>query len=450
MSLILTGREAIDAADAGGKARALAAAEQAGLPVPPWFVVSGDALAAAIAAVGAGPPSRAADVHAGPQRADTFLAAGIEDALRRLSPSGELLAVRSSASDEDGAQHSFAGQLETFLNVPPSGVPDRVQAVWRSGFSDRILAYRRERALGGQPRPPSVLVQRMVRARTAGVAFSADPVSGRRGVAVVSAVFGLGSAIVSGEADADTWHVDRRGAIFHRHVAAKRRMHVADAAAPGGTRSAEVPDTDAERPSLDDGEVRAVADLARRCARLLGRPQDIEWAFEDDRLLLLQSRPITSLESVPDPDGVLGIWDNSNIVESYSGVTTPLTFSFAREIYEHVYRQFCRLMRVPEPVIGRHGDTFRNMLGLVRGRLYYNLLNWYRVLALLPGFTLNRRFMEQMMGVKEALPPALADEIARSNTQGRSPTPSMWPGRCPASSPATSRSSAASGRSLSG
>ena len=119
---------------------------------------------------------------------------------------------------------------------------------------------------------------------------------------------------------------------------------------------------------------------------------------------LLQSRPITSLQALPDPDAPLTIWDNSNIVESYSGVTTPLTFSFARDAYQHVYQQFCRMMGVPEREITQHEETFANMLGLVRGRLYYNLLNWYRMLALLPGYRSNRRFMEQMMGVKEPLP----------------------------------------------
>ena len=77
------------------------------------------------------------------------------------------------------------------------------------------------------------------------------------------------------------------------------------------------------------------------------------------------------------------------------------------------------MMAVPEPVIAEHDETFHNMLGLVRGRLYYNLLNWYRMLALLPGFQINRRFMEQMMGVKEPLPEALADEVARSVRRGR-------------------------------
>ena len=122
--------------------------------------------------------------------------------------------------------------------------------------------------------------------------------------------------------------------------------------------------------------------------------------------------------------GVRRIWDNSNIIESYNGVVSPLTFSFAREAYAGVYRQFCRMLRVPAPVIAAHDDLFGNMLGLVRGRVYYNLLNWYRLLALLPGFAANRRFMEQMMGVREtrsaeafALRGAAADGSATASAE---------------------------------
>jgi pyruvate,water dikinase len=256
-----------------------------------------------------------------------------------------------------------------------------------------------------------------VNPRAAGVAFGADPVSGRAGIAVVTAVPGLGSAIVSGEADADTWLIDRAGRIVERRIGRKHRMHVADPAAPGGVRTADVPDHVADSPALTDAEVEQVAALTRSAGRYFGRPQDVEWAIVD-RLVLLQSRPITSTRALTDPDAQLTIWDNSNIVESYSGVTTPLTFSFAREIYEYVYRQFCRMMGVPEHVIAAQDDTFRNMLGLIRGRLYYNLLSWYRVLAMLPGYRINRRFMEQMMGVKEPLPAALSSDIERETRRG--------------------------------
>lgn len=369
-------QDADDAAPIGGKARALARAIRAGLSVPSWFAITTDAW------------TPDGDLLPDARRE-------LADAIARLCPRGETVAVRSSASDEDGADQSFAGQLETFLSVAPADIEARVMDVCRSGFSDRVMAYRREHGLTGAPKPPGVLVERMVAAKAAGVAFSADPVSGRRGVAVVSAVRGLGDALVSGEADADTWTVDRRGAIVDRRLAA------------GST-----------SPILDDDQIVSVARLARAAARHFQRPQDIEWAIDADGLWLLQSRPITSIAALPDPDGLRTIWDNSNIVESYSGVTTPLTFSFASEIYEHVYRQFCRLMRVPERAIADNDDTFRNMLGLIRGRLYYNLLNWYRMLALLPGYQSNRRFMEQMMGVREPLPDDVAVQIKSSAPVG--------------------------------
>lgn len=157
-----------------------------------------------------------------------------------------------------------------------------------------------------------------------------------------------------------------------------------------------------------------IAELARKASRHFGKPQDIEWAIERGRLYLLQSRPITALQTLPDPAGERNLWDNSNIAESYGGITTPLTFSFARRAYESVYREFCRILRVSESVIQDNDTTFRRMLGLIRGRVYYNLFSWYRVLALLPGFTVNRQFMEQMMGVKEGLP----DEIVKELTGG--------------------------------
>jgi phosphohistidine swiveling domain-containing protein len=248
-----------------------------------------------------------------------------------------------------------------------------------------------------------------VNAEVSGVAFSADPVSGRRSLAVVSAVPGLGTALVGGEAAADVFKVDRGGATVDRAIVRKNISHVFDPATYEGVSEFSLSEAEGLKPTLTDKKAAAIADLARRAAHAFGRPQDIEWAIEGENLFLLQSRPITTLGDLPDPEGALNLWDNSNITESYNGVTTPLTFSFARYIYEGVYRQFCVILRVPKAKIASNDRTFRLMLGLIRGRVYYNLLNWYRVLSLLPGFTVNRHLMEQMMGVRESLP----DEIAR-------------------------------------
>lgn len=347
----------------GGKGAALARLGEREFEIPPWLAVPPEAL---------------------------WTADELEDALRMLGNGP--FAVRSSGTMEDGAGHSFAGQFESHLEVRAPDVPAKIAEVRASASSAAIQAYCRERGLPA-PSVPTVLVQRMIAPRCAGVAFSADPVSGKRGMAVVSAVSGTGEKLVSGEVDGEDWRISRSNEI-------------------------------AERPQtslLSDSEAIAVSSLAGDCEIACGRPQDIEWAIDGaGKLWLLQSRPITTLGLTPDPDDTLRVWDNSNIAESYGGVTTPLTFSFARRIYESAYREFCTLMSVPRDRIERSDDVFPQMLGLIRGRVYYNLVSWYRVLALLPGFQLNRGFMEQMMGVREPMPDEIVRKIVAENTGSRS------------------------------
>jgi rifampicin phosphotransferase len=408
----------------GGKALALLRLEGAGLPIPPWFVISPSAFRTSISreqieVLTSDRPERMNSELISLKPSDEILRE-VEEALRNLGCDRSRLAVRSSAVDEDGSQHSFAGQFDTFLFVDPKEISRNISAVWRSGFSEHLLEYRRQHGLSSSTMAaPAVLVQKMVNAEVSGVAFSADPVSGRRSLAIVSAVPGLGTALVGGEAAADVFKVDRGGAVVDRTIVRKNISHVFDPTADEGVSEATLSEAEGLKPALTDKQAVAVADLARRAAHAIGRPQDIEWAIEGGKLFLLQSRPITTLSYLPDPEGALNLWDNSNITESYNGVTTPLTFSFARYIYEGVYRQFCVILRVPEAKIAANERTFSRMLGLIRGRVYYNLLNWYRVLALLPGFTLNRHLMEQMMGVRESLPDEIVRELGRAGTRER-------------------------------
>lgn len=388
--------------DCGGKVRSLAALDGIAA-IPAWFALTPDAFTES-----ATETERGFDLDH--LSVSETVNAELEAALTKLSPDGWPLAVRSSASDEDGAQHSFAGQLESELNVSLADVRGAIVAVWRSGFSTRLLEYRRSLGLGPAS-PPAVLVQRMVRADVAGVAFSADPVTGEA-VAVIAAVPGLGESLVSGERDGDTYRVTGQ--------------RVTAVATPEGG-------------VLTDARALEVAQLARRCEAHFSVPnravpQDIEWAFQGDQLFLLQSRPITTINRagssavISSPitssaaaieTGETVIWDNSNIIESYSGMTTPLTYSFARRAYSAVYKQFCGLLGVRAGKIADNAARFETMIGLIRGRIYYNLSNWYRLLALLPGFTLNRTLMEQMMGVSEALPADLEREIASGQKTSR-------------------------------
>jgi len=413
---LVTPEEAAESDRIGGKARALAELHEADCPVPEWVVLTPAACTESLTEaqrqrLDAGPPLDGALEDLQPSGA---VRRAVEEAMGVLfndaMPESERrVAVRSSALDEDAAEHSFAGQLESYLFVPPAEVPARVADVWRSAFRESVLEYRRAQGLPVVPEPPAVLLQRMVRPDRAGVAFSADPSSGRRGVAVVSAVRGVGTALVDGDVDGDTYRVDRTGTVQERTIHPQSRAARLDPEAADGLRWDKL-EEGGEQPVLTDEEACAVADLARRAECYFDRPQDVEWAWADGTLYLLQSRPITKLAGRPDPDGPVHVWDNSNIAESYSGVTTPLTFSFARHAYEEVYRGFYRVMGVPQSKIEERADTFRTMIGLIRGRIYYNLLSWYDSLSLLPGFRFNRAFMEDMMGVDEQLPEDLLPE----------------------------------------
>ena len=422
MTFVLSFPDGVDLGRMGGKAAALSSLSGTGLKIPAWFVIAPEAFEA-----GLSPDQRRALLQAEDQEElRTFfdrvspapgVMAEVEERFAALELDTRFVAVRSSGVQEDGVEHSFAGQFDSFLFVTRERLPARIIDVWKSGFSERVLAYRRENRLEGLPQAPAVLVQEMVDSEVSGVAFSTDPVTGRRSVAVVSALRGLGTALVGGDADADTWRVHFDGTILERDIVAKHLAHRPAPDSPEGFAAQAIAEPAASAPALTDEQAARVAELARRAERHFGRPQDIEWAMRGGELYLLQSRPITSLATIPDPDGVRAIWDNSNIVESYSGITTPLTFSFALHAYEGVYREFCRLLGVTGEKIAANDLTFRRMLGLVRGRVYYNLLNWYRVIALLPGYTFNRRFMEQMMGVRESLP---ADITAAASSASRS------------------------------
>ena len=127
-----------------------------------------------------------------------------------------------------------------------------------------------------------------------------------------------------------------------------------------------------------------------------GAPLDIEFSFSQGQIYFLQARPITSLKKKDNRR----VWDNSNIAESYSGVTTPLTFSFIRKAYYAVYWQFCETLGIPRKTIFKNRNVLENMLGLIQGRVYYNLLNWYELVSMMPGFEYNKGFMEQMMGLQ--------------------------------------------------
>ncbi|MEP5758226.1 MAG: PEP/pyruvate-binding domain-containing protein [Litoreibacter sp.] len=357
--------DSTDPVRVGGKGASLARLVASGFNPPAFFVIAADAF-----------------VDGKPRDG---LPNAVRDALKTIGPGP--YAVRSSGHGEDGEEHSHAGQFDTFLNIEAIDVINAAAKVWVSGFSETVATYRAVKS-GGAAAAPAIVVQQMIDARVSGVAFSADPVSGRRDCVVISAVEGLGDALVSGEVDGQSW-------IIADTVSAP------------------------QAPIMSDVEVKNVADMARKAETAFGCPQDIEWAIDAAGLHILQARPITTpLNAAATPDNALTIFDNSNIVESYPGMVSPLTYSFAVHVYERVYQSFVRLLGVKETTIADNTAVFGNMLGRIDGRVYYNLVNWYRALALLPGFSLNRAYMETMMGVDTPMPAEITDNIGPARVSG--------------------------------
>jgi len=204
------------------------------------------------------------------------------------------VAVRSSATTEDAEDASFAGLQDTYLWVMGADAVERqVRACWASLYSVPSIAYRRRKGLPEAGVAMAVVVQRMVDARSAGVMFTRSPTTGDRSVIVIEGAWGLGSAVVSGEVTPDRFVVGKiTGEISVREIRDKHVRHLPQAG--GGTVEEETPAQLREAPSLSDPELMQLREVARRIEKHYGRPQDIEWAFDQQQQLrILQSRPET-------------------------------------------------------------------------------------------------------------------------------------------------------------
>jgi pyruvate,water dikinase len=312
-----------EVANAGGKAARLAQMAAAGLPVPPGFVVCAGAWRTYLAAgdrearmagvlAGLGEHARPDELAEAAQRLhdlviDAPLPAALEQAVaaayRRLADqlgvADPPVAVRSSATVEDAAAESFAGQYETFLWLSGiDAITGAIQRCWAGQFSASSLAYAAHSGLPVLDGAMAVAVQSMVEARTAGVMFTLDPATGDPSVVSIEASWGLGSAVVGGEVTPDSYVVAKPSmSIRDRRLRSKDIRHVANPEA-GGVRVEPVPEDLRERACLGDDEVLELAGLGRRVERLYGAPQDIEWGIDDrlpfpDCVLLLQTRPET-------------------------------------------------------------------------------------------------------------------------------------------------------------
>ena len=341
MLLTFTAPESLDVARVGGKGFGLARATQAGLPVPDgvilptdayraWIAPHRDAIAARLAAHDT-PQAKSAAVVAYLQQQP--LPASLAASLAALPPHD--YAVRSSGSAEDLPGAAFAGLHDTLLNVHGAdALLAAVKQCWLSLWNAEVLPYRERLGVAHDSAAMAVVIQQMVDVQAdeaAGVAFSVDPVRGDLGNVLINAAFGLGETVVAGEAPVDEYRVDRAGALTMSHIAAKPQALVR-----AGTVA--LPVAQQNQPAISAAQAAEIAALARQAEAHFGFPQDIEWAYSDGALYLLQSRPITRFAPR---------WTRDESAERFPNPVTPLTWQLCEAGFHESLNYSFNLMGLP-------------------------------------------------------------------------------------------------------
>lgn len=223
-----------------------------------------------------------------------------EEITQFLSRLGEkdAFAVRSSATAEDLPTASFAGQQDTYLNIiGKDAILKHICKCWASLFTERAVIYRIQNGFDHRKVHLAVVVQKMVFPQTAGILFTADPVTSNRKVLSIDASFGLGEAMVSGLVNADNYNV-RDGKIIDKKISTKKLAIYA--LKDGGTKEQELEPERQNKRALTDEQILELEGTGRKIEEHFGRPQDIEWCLVDDTFYVVQSRPITTLFPIPE------------------------------------------------------------------------------------------------------------------------------------------------------
>lgn len=307
-----------DALSAGGKGASLGELTQAGIPVPPGFVVVSSAFEYFLEAADLNQELDAilgtvhhdqihTVEHASQKIQALILAAHMPDDIKREIEMGfkdlgaQYVAVRSSATAEDGAAAAWAGQLDTFLNTEEQNLLKNVQRCWASLFTPRAIFYRFEKGMHGQKISVAVVIQKMIESESSGIAFSVHPVTEDYNQLIIEAGFGLGEAIVSGQVTPDAYVVEKEPRrIIDTNISTQTRglyrsTDSRQVAGAEGNEWKDIPEPKASSQVLSNKQVLELSELILKIEKHYGFPCDIEWAFEKETFYITQSRPITTL-----------------------------------------------------------------------------------------------------------------------------------------------------------
>jgi len=324
---------------AGGKGANLGELIKQGFPVPPGFVVTAEEYAVLLGELDI--PANddiAADTDAFLTDIRTKILAtplnkslvdeikSHHEQLAIIRPSDMVYAVRSSATAEDLADASFAGQHDTYYYVAADSIGLMVKKCWASLWSSAAFSYRHTQGIEHRTVYMAVIVQEMARSDVSGVTFTADPVSGSDSVIITESSWGMGAAIVDGRVSPDQYRVDKKSnRLISVKISDKRFMVPARIEPEQESRLVEVPANLRSMDSLTNERVAEIAALATRAEAHFGSPQDLEWSIQDGEVFLLQSRPITIMGSAEEeePNGRYILF--KPVAENFTDPLTPLT-----------------------------------------------------------------------------------------------------------------------------
>ncbi|MFB6085402.1 MAG: pyruvate, water dikinase [Halodesulfurarchaeum sp.] len=302
-----------DIESVGGKGASLGEMTDAGLPVPPGFVVTADTYRSFIedtgiaeelfAAVDVETEDSGALAEAESRAKELILETPVPEAIEEeiIAAYGDLdgeepfVAVRSSGTAEDLPEASFAGQQETYLNVRGDQLLDRVRRAWASLFTQRAIYYREQQGFAHDAVDIAVVVQQMVDAEKSGVLFTSHPSTGKKKT-IIEAAWGLGEAVVSGSVSPDNYHVDRETGDLEEATVAEKKLEMVRDPETGETVTEPIEGDRRTARVLTDEEIEELVAMGERVEDHYGTPQDVEWAIADGTVYMLQSRPITTIE----------------------------------------------------------------------------------------------------------------------------------------------------------
>jgi pyruvate,water dikinase len=302
-----------DTDKAGGKGASLGEMTQAGIPVPPGYVVSAQTFEHFIKET-----NLIQEIDAILDTVDHNTVHTVEDASAKIQTlilhaempedikkeiessfpelNTEFVAVRSSATAEDGLDHAWAGQLDSYLNVKADNVVEHVQKCWASLFTPRAIFYRFEKELNTTHISVAVVIQKMVNSDISGIAFSVHPVTENRNQLIIEAGFGLGEAIVSGQITPDSYVVEKKERnILDVNINTQNKALYRKEG--GGNVWKEFSETEGSRQVLTEKQILELSGLIMKIEDHYKLPQDIEWAMEGGEFYIVQSRPITTLSN---------------------------------------------------------------------------------------------------------------------------------------------------------